>query len=146
MRTIHTEIGVLASAERTWAVLADTAQWASWNPFLISAAGRLEAGAPLEVRLKLPSGKEMAMRPTVTRVDPGRELRWLGTLGVKGIFDGEHGFRVTPESEGRCRFEHFEAFTGLLCVPIFAMIGSQTRDGFVSMNKALKARAEASSL
>ena len=54
------------------------------------------------------------MRPTVVKLEPGRELRWLGSLGVTGLFDGEHGFRVVPEDVGRCRFEHFETFTGLL--------------------------------
>jgi hypothetical protein len=84
----------------------------------------------------------MAMRPVVTKLVPGREFCWRGSLGITGIFDGEHGFRVTPEGENRCRFEQYENFSGLLSLPILAMIGKDTRDGFESMNKALKARAE----
>ena len=65
----------------------------------------------------------MTFRPTVVKLEPGRELRWLGHLGVQGIFDGEHGFRVVPEDVGRCRFEQFETFRGLLVVPILWTVG-----------------------
>ena len=64
--------------------------------------------------------------------------------GVAGLFDGEHGFRVVPEDVGRCRFEQFETFTGLLVAPILWMVGDATRQGFEAMNRALKARAESS--
>ena len=60
------------------------------------------------------------------------------------MFDGEHGFRVTPEDAGRCRFAHFESFRGLLVVPILWMVGAATRAGFLAMNQALKAKAEIS--
>ena len=43
---------------------------------------------------------------------------------------------------GRCRFEHFETFSGLLVAPILWMVGDATRQGFEAMNRALKARAE----
>lgn len=143
MRTIHTEIGILAPAERVWAILADTKAWPAWNPFVVGLEGRLAVGEGLTARIRPPGRKEMVFRPRVVKYEPGRELRWLGSLGVKGLFDGEHGFRVAPEAEGRCRFEQFEAFSGILSTPIFWMMAPQTRDGFVAMNKALKAKAEA---
>jgi hypothetical protein len=76
------------------------------------------------------------------KLDQGRELRWLGHLGLRGLFDGEHGFRVVAEDVGRCRFEQFETFTGLLVAPILWMAEAPTRLGFEAMNRALKARAE----
>ena len=84
----------------------------------------------------------MTFKPAVTRLEPGRELRWLGHLAIPGLFDGEHGFRVIAEDVGRCRFEQFESFSGLLSVPILWMAEDATRQGFEAMNRALKARAE----
>ena len=61
---------------------------------------------------------------------------------MRGLFDGEHGFRVVPEDAGRCRFEQFESFRGLLVAPILWKIEATTRTGFRVMNRALKAKAE----
>jgi len=141
MRSIRTEIGIDRPAATVWAVLVDVDRWAEWNPFA-KARGRLAVGERLEVQISPPGKKPMAFHPTVTRLDPGSELRWLGHLGVAGIFDGEHGFRVTPEGSERCRFEHFETFGGILAGPILWLAGDATRRGFEAMNRALKARAE----
>ena len=143
MRTLHTEVGILAPAERVWAILADLPRWSEWNPFVVSIEGELRVGAPLVARLQPPGGKAMVFKPRVVKLEAGRELRWLGTLVFPGLFDGEHGFRVVPETEGRCRFEQFESFSGLLAAPILWFVEAQTREGFVAMNCALKARAEA---
>ena len=141
MRAIHTEIGIGAPAATVWAVLIDTAKWAEWNPFA-KLSGRVAVGERVSVTLTPPGKSPITMRPTIVKLDAGRELRWLGNLGIPGLFDGEHGFRVVPEDVGRCRFEHFETFRGLLVAPIMWMVGDATRQGFEAMNRALKALAE----
>jgi hypothetical protein len=141
LRTIHTEIAITAPAARVWDILMATGQWPEWNPFA-KVSGRFAVGERLEVEISPPGRKPMKFTPTVVRLEAGRELRWLGHLGLPGIFDGEHGFRVVPESEGRCRFEHFELFRGLLAGPILWLAGDATRGGFEAMIRALKARAE----
>lgn len=141
MRSIHTEIGIMAPAAKVWDVLIDTDRWAEWNPFA-KASGRFAAGEQVAVTLTPPGKSAMTIRPRIVKLEPGRELRWLGSLGMRGLFDGEHGFRVVPEDVGRCRFEQFETFTGLLVPPIMWMVGAATREGFEAMNRALKERAE----
>jgi hypothetical protein len=141
MRSIHTEIAVDRPAETVWAILADIDRWAEWNPFA-KATGRLAVGERLEVEIRPPGKSAMRFRPTVVKLEPGRELRGLGRLGFAGIFDGEHGFRVVAEDAGHCRFEHFETFGGVLAGPILWTAGKATRRGFEAMNRALKARAE----
>jgi hypothetical protein len=141
LRALHTEIGIGAPAAAVWDILIDTSRWAEWNPFA-KLSGRVAVGERVSVTLTPPGKSAMTMHPTIVKLVPGRELRWLGSLGMAGLFDGEHGFRVVPEDIGRCRFEHFETFRGLLVVPIMWMVGDATRRGFEAMNKALKARAE----
>jgi hypothetical protein len=141
VRTIHTEIGIGAPAARAWDILADIDKWPDWNPFA-RVRGRLQVGEQLEVEIRPPGKSPMTFRPTVVKLEPGRELRWLGHLGVRGIFDGEHGFRVVPEDAGRCRFEQFEAFSGLFARPILWKVEASTRVGFEAMNRMLKRRAE----
>ena len=141
MRTLHTEIGILAPAGRVWGILIDTSRWAEWNPFA-KMAGRIALGERVAVTLTPPGKTAMTLEPSIVKLEPGREFRWLGHLGIRGIFDGEHGFRITPEDAGRCRFEHFETFTGILSTPVIWLVGKATREGFELMNRALKARAE----
>jgi hypothetical protein len=141
VKTIRTEIGIARPPAAVWAILADLERWPEWNPFA-KARGRLEVGERLEVEIRPPGRKPMTFRPTVVRLEPGVELRWLGHLWVPGIFDGEHGFRVDPAGAESCRFGHFEAFRGVLAGPLLWLAGDATRRGFEAMNEALKARAE----
>jgi hypothetical protein len=142
MRTIRTEITIERPAAVVWAVLVDIDRWPEWNPFA-RASGRLAVGEMLEVEIRPPGKSPMTFRPTVVKLDPGVELRWLGHLGVAGIFDGEHGFRIEPDGDRRCRLAHSETFKGILAGPLLWFAGDATRRGFEAMNLALKARAEA---
>ena len=86
----------------------------------------------------------MTFRPKVLRVVPDRELRWLGTLLIPGLFNGEHYFLLTPAGHKATRFTQGEKFSGILVTP-FETRGllKATQQGFEAMNAALKARAEA---
>lgn len=141
MRTIHTEIGVLAPAALVWELVIDFAGWSRWNPFL-RVKGEPLVGERLEVTITPPGKRQVKMNPRVVRLDQGREMRWLGRALIPGIFDGEHGFRVVPEDAGRSRFEQFEAFSGLLAPILVPRIGKATETGFVAMNRSLKREAE----
>jgi hypothetical protein len=44
--------------------------------------------------------------------------------------------------EERCRFAHFETFTGVLARPVLWLAGDASRRGFEATNLALKARGE----
>ena len=144
MKELFTEIEIQAPEERVWQLLTDLARFPEWNPFLRRAEGKLAKGGRLMVYMK-PSGSfGMTMRPTIIRLDPPHELRWLGHLLVPGLFDGEHAFVIEPLAPGRVRFIQREAFHGVL-VPLFSrMLDASTRRGFQEMNEALKTRAERS--
>jgi len=84
----------------------------------------------------------MTFKPTVLAADAERELRWLGRLGVPGIFDGEHSFRLERLPDGGTRFVQAERFRGVL-VGLFGTTLQKALLGFEQMNHALKQRAEA---
>jgi hypothetical protein len=142
---LHTEIEIEATPRRVWEILTDFAAYPTWNPFIPSISGSGTVGSRLDVQLQPPGGRAMRMRPTVLAATPSQELRWLGKLGVPGLFDGEHRFRIEPLATGRVRFVQEERFTGLLSPLIMRFIAGATRQGFEAMNQALKARAEQSS-
>jgi hypothetical protein len=86
------------------------------------------------------SGK--TFRPKVLKVEPHRELRWIGHLLIPGLFDGEHIYSIEPIDEKRVKFVQREKFSGLL-VPLFSRsLDRGTKRGFDEMNQALKIQAE----
>jgi hypothetical protein len=142
MKELRTEIEINASAERVWQLLTDFASFPQWNPFIRRASGEPKKGAQLQVYLQPSGTKGMTFRPKVLKVEPDRELRWLGHFMIPGLFDGEHIFTIEPLEAGRVRFVQREIFTGIL-VPLFARwLSKDTRQGFEEMNLALKLRAE----
>ena len=142
MKEIHTEIEINAPAEKVWKVLTDFAAYPEWNPFVRRGEGEVRVGARLHVYIQPSGGKGMSFRPTVLVADPNRELRWLGHLWVRGLFDGEHSFSIEPLVEGRVRFVQRERFGGLLLPLLSKMLDGDTRRGFEEMNRALKLRSE----
>lgn len=139
---LHSEITIQATPGRVWEVLTDFAAYPAWNPFIPQISGPLTAGARLDVQLQPPHGRGMRMHPTVLAAEPGRELRWLGHLGIAGLFDGEHRFRIEPLGAERARFIQEERFSGLLAPLFLRFIERSTQQGFAAMNQALKARSE----
>lgn len=138
---ITSQIEIDAPAATVWAILMDFPAYGEWNPFIRGISGRPEVGARLEVRLQPPGGRAMTFKPTVLIADTNREFRWLGKLLVKGLFDGEHVFRIEPLGPDRVSFIQEESFVGIL-VPLLKGTLGQAERGFHEMNAALKRRAE----
>lgn len=137
-----TRIDIDAPPRRVWDVLTDFDHYHEWNPFA-QIAGRPTEGARLHVELTPPNGRTTRFRPTVTRVEKGRELRWHGHLLVPGLFDGDHRFVLESVDGGeRTTLTHAEEFTGVLSPLVWRFIGTETERGFEEMNAALKCRAE----
>jgi hypothetical protein len=142
MRELYSEIEIDASAERVWQLLTDFPRLPEWNPFMQRAIGPIKSGETIEVHLQPPSGPGMAFKPTLTKVEPNRELRWLGHFIVPGLFDGEHIFIVEALAANRVRFIQREEFKGLLAPLMLRWVGENTQRGFEAMNQALRGEAE----
>ncbi|MEQ9262553.1 MAG: SRPBCC domain-containing protein [Owenweeksia sp.] len=142
MKKAETSIVIDAPAEKVWQVLTDFGHFKEWNPIIRSLKGKTEEGAQLEAHLALnESDKIMKFRPVVLKSERNREFRWLGKLGFKGLFDGEHYFILKPLSDGKTHFIHGEQFSGLL-VRFLSNMLRELPAGFMRMNEALKNRVE----
>ena len=138
---IRTEIIINASKEKVWSILADLNAYAVWNPFIVKSEGILKVGTKL--RNTLQNGdKTIVFKPKVVEVEPNRSFGWLGSLWVKGLFDGHHYFEIEEISENQVNLIHGENISGILSSLILTQIGHDTRNNFVKMNQALKSRAE----
>jgi hypothetical protein len=139
---LRAEVEINAPAAHVFAVLTDFQRYHEWNPFIPSIAGQLSVGAELEVELSLPEGKTYQLKPRVTQLATGSELRWRGSYLFPFLLEAEHFFLLTPRGERLTRFVQGENFSGLL-LRFAGNALTLTARGFVYMNQALKKRAEA---
>lgn len=140
MKSINTEITINASVETVWEALMNFDNYETWNPFITSIKGNSEVGETIEASI-MNGDKPMTFNPKVLVVSKCKEFRWKGKMFVKGLFDGEHYFKL-EEFEGKTKFTHGEIFTGLLSGMIYKMIGENTEKGFKAMNEGLKGLCE----
>ncbi len=87
---LSSEILINSSAKKVWTVITNFEDFPNWNPFIRCAAGELKIESKLELFIQPSGSKGMTFRPKVLKVDPNRELRWLGRLYLPWLFDGEH--------------------------------------------------------
>lgn len=144
MKTISVATRIQAPSEEVWAVLADFEGYPEWNPFMTRISGNLVVGQPLNVRIVPPGARGMTFRPKVTVVEPGRRIEWLGTMGIRGLFDGRHTLALEPTANGSTVFTQTEEFSGMV-VPMAGKLLAQTEHGFSEMNDALRRRVEMNS-
>ncbi len=141
-REIHHGIDIDAPPEAVWAVLADTAAYGEWNPFIPRLSGDWSVGAKLSALVATPGGgRPRTFKQTVLAAEPGRELRWVVRVLAPGVLDGVHSFRLEPLPAGRTRFTQVERFRGLLVRLLRRQI-DKTQLGMEQMNGALKRRVE----
>jgi hypothetical protein len=136
-KQIRTTIDIQAPVNQVWNVLTDFDSYPTWNPFIKWVKGEVKVGNQIEVQLP-----GMKFTPTVKAFTPYQEFSWLGHLGIKGLFDGKHIFRLEQLTKGTTRLHHEESFQGLLAGPILLLIRKDTQNGFLAFNEALRERVE----
>ena len=139
--SIRTEIIINASREKVWSVLTNFSAYPTWNPFITSIKGELKVGGRLENTM-MNNGKKFVFKPKVLSVVPGKYFDWLGSLVVKGIFDGHHFFEIEEAGPSQVKLSQGENFGGLLSGYILKKVGADTRNNFIKMNQAIKTLAE----
>ncbi|MDD2793092.1 MAG: SRPBCC domain-containing protein [Sediminibacterium sp.] len=140
-KRIKTEIIIDSSKEKLWELLTNFNEYPHWNPFIRSIEGELKQGARLTNRLQT-RDKIMVFKPIVQEVIPFHAFSWMGSLWIKGLFDGRHYFSIEEIAPNQVKLIHGEDFSGILSTAILKKIGDATRNNFVVMNQALKQLAE----
>jgi len=135
--TIKTNIDINATQEEVWQVLTDFDQYPAWNPFITKAVGDFRLNETVAI-----TAGGMNFTPKIIAFEKLKEIRWVGRLFFKGLFDGEHTFLISKNEDGTIRFQHNEHFSGLLVGFFKSMLESKTKKGFEEMNQQLKALAE----
>ena len=142
MRTkIEHRIGVRASAEAVWRVLADIEAWPKWNPLYPKAAGVIRIGAQLDLEVVLPGHAPRAIQPTIVDWIPNEQLLWRLRL-AGGLMKTTRYFEIEELTPDSCIFSNGEMFDGLLGPTLAKRLRRSLREGFRAMGEAVKSLAE----
>jgi hypothetical protein len=136
--TIDTTVDIDAVPDAVWDVLTDFASYKQWTGMRIEGAP--EVGTKLVVHLTGDGGGGMTFKPKVLVATPGKELRWLGKLGLRGIAAGEHFFVLTTNEDGTTRLNHGERYSGALIA--LARGRADSGAAYEAFSQALKQRVE----
>lgn len=140
--SISTSILIKAPKHIIWNILTDLQNYQNWNPFIKGASGNPSLGQKLKVQIHPPGGSSMSFRPTIVEFQKEKVLAWLGRLGIPGVFDGRHEFRLEETENGETLFIHSESFRGILVPFMKKGLDTKAKKGFENMNTALKSLAE----
>ena len=139
---VEARIGIQAPAEVIWDILYDLDRWAEWNPTYPSATGQIRLGEVLSVTLALPGQPPQALKPKVLEWVPNAQLHWeLRMMG--GLIRTLRYIEIEPLANQACVVDNGEIFGGLMGPSLGNRMGRAVQRGFMAMNEALKARAEA---
>ena len=141
-RCITKEIEIKAPCAVVWKILTDFPGYGSWNPFIRRIAGELIVGKRLSVFARLPCGLQMPLWPRVLELEVERKIKWLGSLLLPGLLDGEHLFIMEPLGKTKVRFVQREEYSGLLLPIMWMWLRNQGLQAFEMMNGAIKLTAE----
>lgn len=142
MKELKTEILIKNSPQNVWTILADFKNYPNWNPFIKSITGDVTAGNKIIIRLEPPGANGMTFKPKVLVFEKNKEIRWIGNLWFKGLFDGEHKLEIIDNGNGTTNFKQSEQFRGILVPLLKKMLDVNTMNGFNLMNQKLKVLAE----
>jgi len=138
---IEHRIGIAASAEIVWNVIADLERWGDWNALHPAASGRISIGGQLEVAEVLEGEPGRLHQVTIPDWTPEIQLVWVNKRGF--LSRSTRYFELEPLSGGGTLLANGEAFDGLRGEAWAKERRGKFLAAFEAINDAIKARAEA---
>ena len=140
MKSFSTSIVIDAPASRVWAILIDVASWPSWNTTVAKVEGAAALGRKITVFTKASPGRAFPLR--VAEFTAPHHMVWSGSMPL-GLFTGRRTHSLTPQNDGKLKFEMAEAFTGLMS-PLITRSIPDLQPSFDEFAQCLKTAAERS--
>ncbi|MBW4438859.1 MAG: SRPBCC domain-containing protein [Pleurocapsa minor GSE-CHR-MK-17-07R] len=127
-----------------WGVLMDMGRYKEWSTLLhAEQTTPPQPGQTIRLRLSMPNGPTYSFQPLVITLERDRHFAWSQQTGMKGIFDGEHHFVLSPVDSNGTLLHNYERYSGLLS-PIIQRLPMMrsAASGFSTMNDEIKRRSE----
>lgn len=137
---VEHRVGVKATSDAIWDLLADLEGWSGWNPIHPKASGTIGIGQPLSVRETIPGLPERDFNPTVVEWVPRQQLIWAEKRGF--MSRSVRYFEIEELEPGSCIFAIGEIFEGFLGEREGQRTRRVRKAGFEAMAEAVRAKVE----
>ena len=136
---VEHRLGVRATADRIWQLIAELDQWEHWNPIHPGARGRIGFGEKLTVVEAYPHESRREITAVVTDWTPLEQLVWR-TQGF--LWSARRYLEIEELAPGSCIFSNGILYEGYLAKSELRRRGAGMKIGFGILGEALKERAE----
>ena len=140
---IEKRIGVRASADRLWEIVADLPGWDRWNPVETSVEGTIAYGGQITLTEAIEGLPERRAAVRVGEWQPYAQLVWMEKRGL--WFRSLRYFEIEELEPGSCIVANGFIFSGLRGETFFDKHRSRLRHSVDSVAEAWKTTAEAGS-
>lgn len=137
---IEKRIGVRASADRIWDLIADLPGWNGWNPIETSVEGTIAYGGSITLTEAVPGLPDRRAAVRVAEWQPLAQLVWAEKRGL--WFRSLRYFEIEELEPGSCILANGFIFSGLRGEMHFDRHRKSLRAAVESVAEALKATAE----
>jgi hypothetical protein len=121
-----------------WAVLVDGPHWTDWDSAVVRVDGTIALGQKVTVYPEV--NPKRGFPVLVVEFLPGQRMVWRGGMPL-GLFTGTRTYTLTPQPDGKVRFDMREEYTG----PLAGLITRSIPDlapSFTRFAEGLKQRVE----
>ena len=140
---IEKRIGVRASADRLWEIVADLPGWDRWNPVETSVEGTIAYGGQITLTEAIEGLPERRATVRVGEWQPYAQLVWMEKRGL--WFRSLRYFEIEELEPGSCIVANGFIFSGLRGETFFDKHRSRLRHSVDSVAEAWKTTAETGS-
>ena len=138
---IEKRIGVRASADRLWEIVADLPGWDRWNPVETSVEGTIAYGGQITLTEAIEGLPERRATVRVGEWQPYAQLVWMEKRGL--WFRSLRYFEIEELEADSCIFSSGFIFSGLRGEMFFDKHRKRLRHGVDAIAEGWKAAAEA---
>jgi hypothetical protein len=138
---IEKRIGVRASTDRLWEIIADLPGWDRWNPIETSVEGTIAYGGQITLTEAIEGLPERRASARVGEWQPYAQLVWTEKRGL--WFHAIRYFEIEELAPGNCIFANGMIFSGLRGELHHDRHRLALRRAVESVSEGMKAAAEA---
>lgn len=136
---IENRVGVKASAERIWDLIADLSGWSQWNPVDVDVEGALAIGGTLILTERIPGLPDRRVTAAIRDWQPYAQLIWGEKRGWQ--FSSVRYYEIEQLEVG-CIVANGQIFSGLRGESAFAKQRKILKAAFAEVGEAIRLRVE----